>query len=121
MLSLTAGCQVSLDAWDQAERLFTVESDGPCEVALRTYHFPGWKAESSTGPLEVRSEGEGGRLLVSVPGGESQVRVWFASGWPTVLGMVLSVVALTVCAGLGYRPTAGRGRSKEVRPQPSTS
>ena len=120
VLPLTAGCHVSLEAWDQAERLFTVESDGPCEVALRTYHFPGWKAESATEsgrrPVGVRPDADGGRLLVSVPEGESRIRVWFASGGPTVLGAVLSVAALTVCVGLGRRPASGRGRRTEVRP-----
>ena len=117
VLPLTAGCQVSLEAWDQAERLFMVESDGPCEVALRTYHFPGWKAESATEsgtrPLGVRPDARGGRLLVSVPEGQSRIRVWFASGGPTVLGAVLSLAALTVCVGLGRRPASGRGRLEE--------
>ncbi len=107
VLPLTPGCRVSVDAWDQAERLFTVESDGPCEVALRTYFFPGWKAESSTEsgtiPVRVRLDPESGRLLVSVPEGGSHIRVWFASGGPTVLGAVLSAAALIVCVGLGRR------------------
>ena len=121
VLPLTAGCRVSLDTWNQAERFFTVESDGPCELALRTYYFPGWKAESGSSPLDVRPDGEGGRLVVSVPEGESRVRVWFARGWPTVLGAVLSLAALTVCVGLGYRPASGSGPHTEVRPHPSTS
>ena len=112
VLPLTPGCRVSVDAWDQAERLFTVESDGPCEVALRSYYFPGWKAESSTesgtSRVAVRPDSESGRLLVSVPEGESRIRVWFASGGPTALGGALSVAALIVCVGLSRRPAAGR-------------
>ena len=115
---MTAGCRVSVDAWDQAERLFTVESDGPCEVALRSYYFPGWKAESSTetgtSRVGVRPDPESGSLLVSVLEGESHIRVWFATGWPTVLGGVLSVAALIACVGLIWRPTTGRDRRTEV-------
>jgi hypothetical protein len=118
VLPLTAGCRVSVEAWDQAERLFTVESDGPCEVALRSYYFPGWKAESSTergmSRVAVGPAPESGGLLVSVPEGESHVRVWFASGWPTVLGGMLSAAAVIVCVGLSCRPTAGRDRRTEV-------
>ena len=118
VLPLTAGCRVSVDAWDQAERLFTVESDGPCEVALRSYYFPGWKAESSTetgtSRVGVRPDPESGSLLVSVLEGESHIRVWFATGWPTVLGGVLSVAALIACVGLIWRPTTGQNRRTEV-------
>lgn len=110
VLPLTPGCRVSVDAWDQAERVFRVESDGPCEVALRTYYFPGWKAELSrdgdASRLEVGTNPESGGLLVSIPGGESHIRVWFASGAPTVWGAVLSVAALIVCAGLSRRPAS---------------
>ena len=118
VLPLTTGCRVSVDAWDQAERLFTVESDGPCELALRSYYFPGWKAESSTergmSRVVVGPDPESGGLLVSVPEGESHIRVWFASGLPTVLGGVLSVAAVIACVGLSCRPTAGRDRRPEV-------
>ena len=57
---------------------------------------------------------ESGGLLVSVPEGESHIRVWFASGLPTVLGGVLSVAAVIACVGLSCRPTAGRDRRPEV-------
>ena len=75
VLPRSAGCRASVDTWDQAERLFAVQSDGPCEVALRTYYFPGWKAESGESPLDVRADPQGGGLLVAVPAGASQVRV----------------------------------------------
>ncbi len=118
VLPLTPGCRVTLEAWDQAARSFRVESDGPCEVALRSYYFPGWKAESSTErgtvPVGVRSDPESGGLLVSAPEGDSNVRVWFASGWPTVLGGVLSFVALMACVGLRRLPIAGRDLSTPV-------
>ena len=110
VLPLTLGCRASVRAWDQAERLFTVESDGPCELALRSYYFPGWKAEISvddaTSPVEVRTNPESGGLLVSAPAGESHFRVWFASGASTVLGGVLSVAGLIVCVVLGRRRTS---------------
>jgi hypothetical protein len=110
VLPLTAGCRVTVDTWDQAERLFTVQGEGPCELAVRTYYFRGWRAEASTesgtsggtSEVEVRPDPESGGLLVSVPAGESRIRVWFASGAPTVLGMMLSVAALIVCLGLGH-------------------
>jgi len=110
VIPLTAGCRVTVDTWDQAERLFTVQGEGPCELAVRTYYFRGWRAEASTesgtsggtSEVEVRPDPESGGLLVSVPAGESRIRVWFASGAPTVLGMMLSVAALIVCLGLGH-------------------
>ena len=112
VLPLIPGCRVSLESWDQAERIFTVEGGGPCQVALRTYHFPGWKAESvtenGTHPIAVSADANGGRLLLSVPEGGSRVRVWFTSGWPTVFGALLSVAALIVCIGLGRPPAAHR-------------
>ena len=118
VLPLTAGCRASVEAWDQAERLFTVQSDGPCEVALRSYYFPGWKAEisteSGTRRVGVRPDPENGGLLLSAPEGESHIRVWFASGAATVLGWVLSVAALIACVGLSRRPTAGGDRRAEV-------
>jgi len=90
VLPLTPRCDVSVERWGQAERVFTVQSDGPCDVALRTFDFPGWRAERvterGTDPLEVSADPDGGRLLVSVPEGEAQIRVWFASGWPTTRG-----------------------------------
>ncbi len=118
VLPRTAGCRVSLDTWDQAERVLTVQSDGPCEVALRTYYFPGWQAESDGRPPGVRADTEGGGLLVDFPAGEAQVRVWFASGWPTALGAVVSLIALAGCVGLGYRPSVDGERSTEVDPEP---
>jgi len=121
VLPRSAGCRASVDTWDQAERLFAVQSDGPCEVALRTYYFPGWKAESGESPLDVRADPQGGGLLVAVPAGASQVRVWFASGWPTAVGAVLSLAALAFCVGLAWRPTVGGRRGTEDRTQPAAS
>ena len=62
----------------------------------------------------MRPDPASGGLLVSVPAGESRIRVWFASGGPTVLGVMLSVAALIVCVGLGRRPTGGRDRGTQV-------
>ena len=111
VVPLTPGCRVSVNVWSQAERLLSVESPGPCELGLRTYYFPGWKAESASNArgstLEVRPDAEGGRILVSVPAGESDIRVWFASGGPTGLGAALSLLALIVCAWLGRRHPVG--------------
>jgi hypothetical protein len=112
VVPLTAGCSVSVNAWDQAQRLLTVEGPRPCELGLRTYYFPGWRAENTAGaggcPVQVRADGQGGRILLSVPAGESEVRIWFASGAPTRLGAALSLGALIVCAGLGrWRTVSG--------------
>ena len=125
VVALTAGCSVSVNLWDQAQRLLRVQSPGPCELALRTYYFPGWKAESTAGPggppVLVRADADGGRILVSVPAGESDIRVWFASGAPTGWGAALSLLALIVCAGLGrVDPVAVRERRAEVPHEPTT-
>jgi hypothetical protein len=98
-VSCETPCRVQILEWSPTRRRFRVTSSEPNHVLLRTYFFPGWRAQQAGNPplsLPAAAEPGTGRILVNVPGGEREVLVDFGTTPPRVIGGGVSLLAAAV-------------------------
>jgi hypothetical protein len=100
-VSCETPCRVEILDWSPTRRRFRVASEKANRLLLRTYFFPGWRAEERGGssvPLTACAETGTGRIQVDVPAGEHEILVRFGTTPPRVIGGCLSILALAVWA-----------------------
>lgn len=73
-----------------------VESNAPARVMIYTRYFPGWTATIAQQPIDVRSYGEQGLILVNVPAGTHVVQLRFVDTPVRQIGTVISFLSLIV-------------------------
>jgi hypothetical protein len=96
-VSCDTPCRVEILDWSPIRRRFRVASAQPNQVLLRTYFFPGWRAEDRgrpAEPLSASAEPGTGRIRVGIPAGEHDILVRFGTTPPRVVGGCLSILAL---------------------------
>src|SRR5262249_19401016 len=103
-------CRVQILDWSPTRRRFRVTSSQPNHVLLRTYFFPGWRAQQAGKPplsLPASAEPGTGRILVNVPAGEREVLVSFGTTPPRVIGGGVSLLAAAVWVAALFRGLRG--------------
>jgi len=118
-VSCETPCRVEILDWSPTRRRFRVASAQPNHVLLRTYFFPGWRAEAGGGSsvrLPASAEPGTGRIQVDFPAGEHEVLVWFGTTPPRVVGGCLSMVALAAWVGAMALTRRGYIRSDITTP-----
>lgn len=93
----TPGTWVDVEKWEPRTRMLSVRAESPAKIGLKTFFFPGWRAEilGANGAREVpltRDEATGGIEIV-VPPGEHAVRVAFVPTLWSWLGVGTSLGA----------------------------
>jgi hypothetical protein len=116
------GGVVEIKRWDPQYREMAVRLTTPTVVRLKTYNFPGWKAEVNGQEAKLLSDRDGIQILALDPG-IHQIKVAFVNTPPRTAGTALSSLALLVIAGLigmdlYRRRKPGRKDSDEVSPDP---
>ena len=81
--------------WDPQYREFAVRTEVPSVLRLKTYNFPGWKAEVNGKDAKLMSDSEGIQILPLEPG-IHQIKVSFTNTPPRTIGSVLSGIAFLV-------------------------
>jgi hypothetical protein len=105
-VSCETPCRVQVLDWSPTRRRFRVTSSQPNHVLLRTYFFPGWRAQQAGNPplsLPAAAEPGTGRILVNVPAGDHEVLVSFGTTPPRVIGGGVSLLASAVWAAAYFR------------------
>jgi hypothetical protein len=95
-VSCSAPCRVRILEWSGTRREIQVTVARPTRLALRTYFFPGWKAQrlgSRSEPLAAAAEPGTGRIAVEAPAGESRILVRYGTTPARVAGATVSLLA----------------------------
>jgi hypothetical protein len=112
------GGAVEIKRWDPQRREMAVKLTSPAVVRLKTYNFPGWKAEVNGKETPLLSDRDGVQILPLEPG-IHQINIAFVNTPPRTAGTVLSSLSLSIIAGLiafdYYR------RKKRSRKEPDKS
>jgi hypothetical protein len=91
----TPGVSVELLEWSSARRRLRFRAEARAQVALRSFHFPGWRARLAAGgaALPLRGEPPTGRMLLELPAGEGEAVIEFVANGPRRAGVALSAAA----------------------------
>lgn len=98
----------------------TVRADQAATLTIAQFYFPGWRATIDGIDAPLAAADQSGLMQLTVPAGEHQVRVWFAStplrDAATALSAA-SALALLISIGLALRA----GQSGIKTPSPATT
>lgn len=104
---LSPDSRVEILEWTGSRRRLRVSSDVLARFLLRTYHFPGWTAEVTTGPeprdARVAKDPASGLLSVETPPGEREVVVSFGLTLIRMLAMAASALTILAVASILWR------------------
>ena len=106
--------KVVMEKWQVEEKRFAVESSGAAQLSLHLFNYPAWQVEVNGRPGAKQSDPDDGQLLVSVPAGRSDVRVFFARTPDRTAGGVISLAAITLIAAM-FAALFGAGRHRPRR------
>ncbi|HEX5735103.1 MAG TPA: 6-pyruvoyl-tetrahydropterin synthase-related protein [Blastocatellia bacterium] len=111
------GGAVEIKRWEPQYREMAVRVTSPSVMRLKTYAFPGWKAEINGQEAKLLSDRDGVQILALDPG-IHQIKVAFVNTPPRTAGTALSTFALLFILGLigfdYYRRRKRRGKSAET-------
>jgi hypothetical protein len=93
------GGAVEIKRWDPQYREMAVRLDSPSVVRLKTYNFPGWKAEVDGKAAQLFSDKDGVQMLALDPG-IHQIKVSFVNTPPRTIGSVISGFAFLLILSL---------------------
>ena len=88
--------------WSGTRMIYTTIADQPGYAVQRTVYFPGWHALVNDSEVKILSTDSEfpGRVLVPIPQGQNEVKVYFDGHTPARdLGKVLSVLGLIGAVG----------------------
>lgn len=110
-----AGVRARVLAWRSQERVVQLEvAPARARVVLRTFDYPGWRAELDGRAIAIRPEGPYRAIGVDVPRGRHRLRCWFGVTWDRAVGGALSIAAwLVLCGALAL--SVHRARSARAR------
>ena len=113
-----SGGTVEIKRWDPQRREMAVRLTTPSVVRLKTYNFPGWKAEVNGKETPLLRDRDGVQILPLEPG-IHQIKVSFVNTPPRTAGTALSSLSFAIIVALivfdYYR------RKKRSRKDPETS
>ena len=88
--------------WHSEEKRFTVDSAAPARLRLHLVNFRAWRATLNSAPLEPQTDPDSGQMVIVVPAGHSDVRIWFGHTPDRTLGPVVSLIGLAAFALIGW-------------------
>ena len=89
--------------WNSEEKRFTVESAAPARIRLHLVNYRPWRATRNGAPLTPQTENGSGLMIIPVPAGRSEVRVWFGHTSDRTAGPVVSLLGLAIFAVVAWR------------------
>jgi hypothetical protein len=109
-------CRTQVVTWGAERRVFRVTAPSGAALRVRTYAFPGWRAEAEGRALRLETENATGAIVIDVPPGEHRVELDF--------GTTPLRTAAALASGLAFLAwlLAGRYRraSMAAAPAPAT-
>jgi uncharacterized membrane protein YfhO len=86
---------INVMTWNANSKTFFVVADAPVHLVLRLFDYPAWKA-SVDGKNVPMSRTATGEITLSVPAGNSTVRLWFSQSWDRTLGLTITMFSLAL-------------------------
>jgi 6-pyruvoyl-tetrahydropterin synthase related domain len=91
--------KIQIEEWTAERRVFRVGESAPVVLAPRLVDFPSWKVTVDGGEAHVGEAPETGQMLISLPGGEHEVAIYFQRTRDRAVGGWISAVSALALAG----------------------
>jgi hypothetical protein len=91
---------VRVERWSPEEKDVVVSAPQPFFLGLRVLNYPAWRAELSGDVVKPRGGEDYNMMVVSIPAGESHLRVRFTRTWDRTVGGLVSLMSLLLAACL---------------------
>ena len=88
------GLRTTVSIWHTEEKRFTVETDRPARLRLHLLNFPAWHATLNGSRIMAQTDPDTGQMVISVPKGHSEVRIWFGPTPGRAAGVTVSLCVL---------------------------
>ena len=85
------GLRTTVSIWHTEEKRFTVETDRPARLRLHLLNFRAWHATLNGSPIMSQTDPDTGQMVISVPKGHSEVRIWFGPTPDRAAGVTVSL------------------------------
>ncbi|HKM90132.1 MAG TPA: hypothetical protein VJX29_05915 [Candidatus Acidoferrales bacterium] len=82
--------------WNAEEKRFTVESGATARIRLHLLNYPTWRATVNGARVPLQTDSGTGQMVIAVPAGRSEVRIWFGHTRDRTAGPAVSLGALAV-------------------------
>jgi hypothetical protein len=89
-----AGATILVQRWTTDQKILRVNALGPVRVALRLLDYPAWRVEVNGARVTPESEGDTAQMVVSLPGGASEITVRFVRTWDRTVGGIMSLLSI---------------------------
>jgi hypothetical protein len=96
---------MQVNQWKAEEKILRVDAAKPSRLELRLFAYPAWQVEVNGRRIQYESDQDIGQVIVPVPKGETQVRVFLTRTWDRTLGASISAFMLGIACVLWF---AGR-------------
>jgi 6-pyruvoyl-tetrahydropterin synthase related domain len=88
--------QIGIQEWHAEERVFGAKASSPGKVVLRLFNYPSWRAEVNGRPVRTETTPHTGQMIVPIASGENRVQIVFIEAWDRKVGLLCSMLGLTV-------------------------
>ncbi len=89
-----SGLKFTSVLWNAEEKRFAVESDETARIRLHLLNYPAWRATMNGARVPLQTDSATGQMVIAVPAGRSEVRVWFGHTPDRTAGPAVSLGAL---------------------------
>jgi hypothetical protein len=98
---------IVIERWTPEDKIVRVESQRPARLALRLLNYPAWHVKVNGARIQPEQAEDSGQMIIPIPVGQSRLTAHFARTLDRTVGIILSVLALVIAAGLLYRRNEG--------------
>ena len=98
-----SGAKLTAVRWHTEEKQFTVDAPEPVRVRLHLVNYRAWRATVNGAALVPRTDDNTGEMVIPVPAGRSDVRVWFGHTADRTAGPAVSCLAAGILILLARR------------------
>jgi len=98
---------IVIERWTPEDKIVRVESQRPARLALRLLNYPAWHVRVNGARIQPEQAEDSGQMIIPIPVGQSRLTAHFARTLDRTVGIILSVLALVIAAGLLYRRNEG--------------
>src|SRR5258707_1230203 len=91
---------IVIERWTPEDKIVRVESQRPARLALRLLNYPAWHVRVNGARIQPEQAEDSGQMIIPIPVGQSRLTAHSARTLDRTVGIILSVLALVIAAGL---------------------
>jgi hypothetical protein len=90
--------QISIQKWHAEKREFSANVKSSGKLILRLFNYSSWNVEVNGHAALTETTPHTGQMIVPITSAKNRVQITFVEGWDRKVGLLCSVLALTVIA-----------------------